>query len=170
MNLRKNLFILCLVTVTLCLVASYLILGNWLGLVIALLTGFTWWFARKYPASGLPLLCLLASICLAVAARLMGSPAWLTICSAGFALVVWDLLLLDVALEGNSFTEQTRQYENKHLQSLSLTLVFGLLAALLGRLLNFQPPFALLILLVALVAFGLDRVWGYLKKRNMHIP
>jgi len=64
---------------------------------------------------------------------------------------------------------QTRQYESKHLQSLVLALGSGLLMAFLGRFLNLQLPFVIVMLFIALVIFGLDRAYGYIKKRNMHL-
>jgi len=86
------------------------------------------------------------------------------ICGSGFALATWDLSLLDGALRGSSSGEQTHQYENNHLQSLGLALGLGLLVVFFGRLLRLQIPFIVLLLSVALVIFGLDRVWGYIKK------
>ena len=169
MALRKTLFVICLVVSMLCLAVGYGIAGQWIGAVIAIITGLAWLLARRYPTSWLPLMCLSASICLAVVGRLTGSPPLLMICGSGFALAVWDLLFLDDALGSNSSGEQTRQYESKHLQSLALALGSGLLVAFLGRLLNLQIPFVLLMLFIALVIFGLDRIWGHIKKRSMHI-
>ncbi len=88
------------------------------------------------------------------------------ISGSGFALAVWDLILLDGALGTSSSEEQTRRYENKHLQSLALALGAGLLAAFLGGLLNLQIPFVAMMLFVALAIFGFDRVWRTIKKRS----
>ena len=165
MALRKTFFVICLVVSMLCLAAGYGIAGQWIGAVIAIITGLAWLLARKYPASWLPHICLLASVCLAVVGRLTGAPPLLMICGSGLALAVWDLLFLDDALGSHSSGEQTRRYENKHLQSLALALGSGLIVAFLGRLLNLQIPFVILVLFVVLVVFGLDRVWGYIKKR-----
>ena len=169
MALRKPFFAVCLVVSVLCLAAGYGIAGQWIGKVMAIMTGLAWLLARKYPASGLPLICLLVSICLAVVGRLIGSPPVLMICGSGVALAVWDLLFLDHALGGRSFGEQTRRFENKHLQSLVIALGSGLLVAFLGRLLNLQTPFVILMLFVALAAFGLDRIWSYIKKGSIRI-
>ncbi|HEX2995242.1 MAG TPA: hypothetical protein VHP14_10475 [Anaerolineales bacterium] len=165
---RKILFAACLLVSTLCLAAGYGIVGKWVGTVIAVITSLTWLLARKYPTSGLPFICLLASVCMAVVGQLAGSPPLLMICGAGVALAVWDLLLLDVALEGNSSDEQTRRYENKHLQSLILALGSGLFVAFLGRLFTLRIPFVMLVLFVALAAFSLDRVWVQIKKQRSH--
>ena len=162
MALRKKFFVICLVASVFCLVAGYVVVGKWIGAVLATITGLAWLLARKYPASWLPFICLLASVCLAVVGMLIGSPPLLMIFGSGVALAVWDLLLLDNALRSSSGA-QTRQYENKHLQSLALALGSGLLVVFLGRLLHLQIPFVASILFVALTIFGLDRVLGYIK-------
>jgi hypothetical protein len=164
--LRKTFFVICLTVSMLCLTAGYGIAGEWIGAAIAIVTGLAWLLARKYPASGLPFICLVVSVCLAVVGRLSGSPPLLMICGSGFALAVWDLIFLDEALGGNSSEEQTRQYESKHLQSLALALGSGLLITFLGRLLNLQIPFVLLMLFIALALFGLDRVGSYIKNQR----
>ena len=165
MSLRKIFFTVCLAASVFCLAAGYAFAGQWIGVMTAMSTGLAWLLARKYPASGLPLICLLTSVGMAVVGQLTGIPSLLMICSSGITLAVWDLLLLDVALESNSSGAQTCQYENKHLRSLVLTLSSGLCAALLGRLLTLHIPFALLILFVFLIVFGLDLIWGHIEKR-----
>ena len=140
-HLRKTFFVIGVAVSILCLIAGYGIVGEWIGTVIAIITGLAWLFAWKYPSSGLPFICLVVSVCLAVAGRLIGSPALLMICGSGFALAVWDLVFLNNALGRDSLGVQTRQYERKHLQSLALALGSGLLVAFLGRLFNLQLPF-----------------------------
>jgi hypothetical protein len=167
---RKFFFVMCLIALIFCLAVGYGIAGQWIGAVIAVITGLTWLFARKYPASWLPLICLVASVCLAVVGQLTGASSLLMICSSGFALAVWDLLSLDHALKGSSYGEQTRRYENKHLQSLALALGCGLIIVFVGRLLNSQIPFIVMVLFVALVIFGFERIWSTIKKRSMHVP
>lgn len=166
MTLRKTFFVLCLVVSMLCLTAGYGLAGQWIGAVIAITSGLAWLPARKYPVSWLPHICLFASVSLAVMGQLTGTPPLLMICGAGFALAVWDLILLDGGLGTNSSGEQIGRYENKHLQSLALALGAGLLVTFLGRLLHLQVPFVVMMLFVALVIFGLERVWGTIKKRS----
>ena len=169
MSLRKTYFVICQVLSILCLASGYGIVGHWIGTAIALLTGFAWLLARINPASGLSLICLLASVGLAAAGVLTGSPPLLMISGSGFSLATWDLLLLEPALGSNVSGEQTKRYESKHLQSLALALGSGFILTFLGRFLNLQIPFIVLLLFVSLVIFGLDRIWGYIKKRS-HLP
>jgi hypothetical protein len=153
----------------LCLAAGYALVGHWIGAVIVIISGLSWVPARKNPDSWLPHLCLFAFVCLAVVGRLTGSTTILMLCGSGLALAAWDLFFLNDGLKGNTDVEQTKRYENKHLQSLALALGFGLMVAFIGRLLNFQIPFVILLLFVVMVVFGLDQVWSHIKKRKMHI-
>jgi hypothetical protein len=168
MSPRKISFFICLTISMLCLFVGYGIAGQWIGALIAIIAGLAWLPARKYPDSGLPFICLAGSVCLAIVGMLIGSfPLWM-ICGSGFALAAWDLIFLDHTLGTNSFGEQARRYENKHLQVLALALGCGLIVAFIGRLLNFQIPFMVMMLFVALVIFGLERIWSTIKKRNVH--
>jgi mannose/fructose/N-acetylgalactosamine-specific phosphotransferase system component IID len=163
-SLRNTFFVICLIISALCLAAGYGIAGQWIGAMIAILIGPAWLLARKYPDSQLPLVCLLGSVGFAVAGTLIGSPPFLMIFASAVALAAWDLLYLDSALGNHSSVEQTRHYENKHLQSLTLALGSGLIAALLGRFLKIQIPFLVWMLFITFTLFALDRVWGYIKK------
>jgi hypothetical protein len=165
-KLRKTIFVVCLVVSTLCLSAGYWFAGRWIGAAIAISLSLVWLLARKYSVSSLPYICLFASVTLAVAGQLIGAPSLLMICGSGFALAVWDLILLDGALGTNSLGEQSRRYENSHLQSLALALGGGLLVAFLGGLINLQIPFLAMLLFVALVIFGIDRALHTIKKQR----
>lgn len=163
--MRRNiLFFACLIILTICLAAGFLVTGQQAGVLIAVSTGIFWYVARKNEFAWLPHLCLLASVSQAVIGVLTGFPPLLAIFSSAMALAVWDLLFLNTALGSTPSGEQTRRYENSHLQSLALAVVFGITAGGLGRLLNLQIPFILLALFAVLILFGLDRVWSYFKK------
>lgn len=163
MVLRKISFVLCMTISVLCLTMGYAIARHWIWAVITVLMVPAWLFARKLAEIGLPFICLLLSVSLAVAGRLTGVPPLLMICGSGFALATWDLLLLDVALSGSSSGEHTRHYENEHIRSLILALGLGLIMAVLGRLLTFQVPFVVLILFVLVAIVALDRTFDRIK-------
>jgi hypothetical protein len=166
MAFRKIFFFVCLVVSVLCLTAGYGFAGQWIGAAIAITSGFAWLPARKYAVSWLPHLCLIMAVGLAVTGQLTGSPPLLMICGSGFALAAWDLILLEGILGTSSSGMQVRRYENKHLQSLGLALAAGLLTASLGGWLRLQIPFVAMMLFVALVLLGLNRVWRTIKKRS----
>jgi hypothetical protein len=167
MSRRKVYFVICMLISTVCLAAGYASAGQWMGAGLAIILIAAWWLARKYPDADLGFICLLSSVCLAVAGQLSGAMAVLMTCGAGAALAAWDLLELDESLKGDE--PQTREYESRHLQALALALGSGLLLAILGRLLNFQMPFIVVALSVGVLLFGLDRVWLHIKKRGMDI-
>jgi hypothetical protein len=164
MSLRNSFFVICLIILVFCLTIGYWIIGQRIGAVISILMGPAWLFARKYPASQLPLVCLLASVGLAAIGALTGAPPLWMIFGSTVALAVWDLLLLISALGNNASGEPIRRYQNEHIRSLSLALGFGLCAALLGHSINIQIPFIVSLFLVAFILFSLDRIWGYIKK------
>jgi hypothetical protein len=166
MNPRNILLSVCLIVSTACLIAGYGLAGQWIGVVLAILSGLAWLPARKYQALWLPHLCLFASVGLAVSGQLTGASPVLMICGSGLALAVWDLIFLDSALGTNTSEEQTGRYENSHLHSLALALGSGLLAAFLGGWLNLRIPFVVMLLLVALILFGFERIWGTIKRRS----
>jgi len=163
MSLRKTFFVICLTILVLCLAVGYWIPGQWIGAMLVILMGPAWLLARKYPDSGFPLVCLLGSVSFAVAGALIGAPPFLMMVGSTFALAVWDLLFLDAALGNQSALEQTRHYENNHLQSLMMALGFGLLGTVLGSFLKTRIPFIILMLLITFLLVALDRLWGYLK-------
>jgi hypothetical protein len=153
-----------LIIFALCLAAGYGMAGKWMGSLVAILMGPAWLFARKNMDPWLPFICLLASVGLAVAGRLFGAPYLLMILGSALALAAWDLTYLDVALRNNSFGEQTRRYENKHIQSLVLALGFGLFGTILGHIIVLRFPFVVLMLLITFTLFAMDRVWNYIKR------
>jgi len=165
---RKILFFICMILSVFCLAAGYSIAGQWIGALASILMVPAWSFVRKHPNTWLRSICLFASVGLAVTGRLIGSPPSLMICSSGVALAVWDLLFLDNTMGGNSAKEQSRQYESKHLQALTLAVGSGFLVAFLGRLLYLQIPFVVMMLLVVLLLFGFERIWGTIKKQRIH--
>jgi hypothetical protein len=148
----------------LCLATSYGIAGQWVGAAMAILMGPAWWFARNQPGSWLPFVCLFGSVGLAAAGTLFGAPPLGMILGSALSLAVWDLLLFNATLGNRSSSQQTRQYEKEHLQSLMLALGGGLIPTLLGRFLHIQISFFGLLLLAIVFLFALDRVWGYIKK------
>lgn len=167
MSFRKALFVICLIISVLCLASGYGIAGYWIGAAITILLGPAWLFARKYPASSLSTACLSISVGVAVVGSLMECPPLFMIFGSTAALAVWDLILLDSDVGITSSVEPTRLFENRHLQSLLMALGFALLAIVLGRFVNIQLPFIVLLLSLAFILFALDRVWGYIKKRPM---
>lgn len=163
-SIRKISFFLCLAILVISQISVYVLAGQWIGILSAIGLGFIWLFTRKHSDTWLPHICLAASIILTTTGTLTGSHFILSIISSGFSLAVWDLLLFDASLQKTTCADQTRRYENRHLQSLSLAVGLGIFAGIVGRSLHLQPPFILIVLMIVLALFGLDRVWILIKK------
>jgi hypothetical protein len=164
MSPRKSLFIACVLASTFLPLAGYALAGQWIGVVASVVVGALWVLARKYSASWMPLLCLLASLGIAIGGCLSGASPLLMILGAGVSLAVWDLVLFNAALNKSAYAEGTQRYENIHIQFLIRAVGTGLLIASLGRFLRLQIPFVALVLFIGLFAFGMDRAWSYIKK------
>ena len=167
MSLRKIFFVICIAITALSLASGFGIAGERILSLIAILIAPLWLFARKHADTWLPFFCLLTSVGLAVVGILIGASSLWMFLGSGFSLAVWDLLLLSAALENNPSGEQNSLYEIKHIQSLVLAIGFGLLLLFLGRSFTLKTPFALLILFITAVLFGLDRTLGDIKKQRV---
>ncbi len=164
MNYRDYMFFGFLSLLITSLAAGFLITGIWIGFAGTVILTLGWLGANKYSAAWMMHFCLFVSIALAAAGILTGSPAWLCLAGGGFSLAVWDLLLFNQAMQGNPSSDQSRSYEIKHLQSLGLAVGLGIFAGIFGRLLHLQTPFVLIVIFIALIVFGLNRIWDYFKR------
>jgi len=161
---REYLFYGCLALQVICLSTAFILVGKWIGLVCALGLGGLWIYSRNKRTAWVPHLLFLSSLALAAAAILTSAQPVLPVIGAGFSLMVWDLFLLNSDLQDFPQKEPSRRYESRHLWSLILAATAGVLIALLGRLVSINPPFVLLVTLILLAMFGLDRLWSMLAK------
>jgi len=160
MNLRKTFFFGCIIASTACLGLGFGWVGAWGGVLLVTLASFLSWRAAYQKRSGwTDSAALIVSVIMAAAGLIFGAlPAWMII-GAGFALGGWDLALFNRALEIGQFVQGDAAIERKHYASLGLVLVFGLLVGLLGRLIQVQLPFGVMVVLVLLALISLDRLW-----------
>jgi len=155
---RRLLLLACLLAALACLAGGYGMAGYWPAGIAALLPLAGLGFAARRPAGWLPAACLAALVCLAAGGLLTRAPALLMIGGATAALAAWSLANLDRALAGVPPSESEARLERVHLLTLALALGLGLLLAAAGALLPLPIPFALLIALVLLDLYSLDRV------------
>lgn len=162
MILRKAILYICLLAAAASLFIGFLEAGKielaWTGVIpaAALL------FSRKASNAWLAPLALIAFVGLAVAGVLLrATTAWMVICAAA-ALAAWDLANLERSL-GNSLHPRL---EKMHLRSLLFAIGLGVLLALAGRSVNLTLPFIVMLLLVFLGLFSLDRLSRYLSERS----
>jgi hypothetical protein len=159
MPFRKILSLVFPLACIACLAVGYSQAGQWLALTAILLPLVAWFSSLRWPYRWLPLAGLLLSVVLSGAGLFAGASPVLMILSTALALAGWDLLLWDHALPDDLSASMLSRITYSHYSSLALALVFGLLAALAGRLLRIQLPFGVLIFLVILALFSLEGLW-----------
>jgi hypothetical protein len=154
-----SLIMACCAASVLCFCAAYALAGIWWAAGLSLLLGLLWIPAYKHPVPILVSFCLVVFTGLGVVGILLGlQAAWITI-GLTAALAAWDLLFLNASLKNTPDDAGTRLFHTRHLSSLLLALGAGLLAALVGQLFSFQVPFIGMLVMAALVAWGLERTW-----------
>ena len=118
--------------------------------------------ARKPSLAWLAPVSLLIFVGLAVLGVFLGaSPVWMVV-SVVAALAAWDLVNFERAIGKNSHPH----LEIRHLQVLFAALGLGLLAALAGRAVQFSLPFILMLALILLGLYSLDRLSHFLSQHN----
>jgi hypothetical protein len=162
--LREYLFFICLALQVIYLSSGCILDGQWIGLVCVLGLGSLWIYARNKYVAWVPHLLFLSSLALAAIVILMGAQPVLVIIGSGFSLITWDLYLLNSDLQDSPIKEPARRYENRHLQLLMAAAVAAIFVAILGRFVTINLPFILLVVLILLALFGLDRLWSLLGK------
>lgn len=163
MRTRKALFIFCWISSTFCLAGGYALLNQWLGMGLVVLIGLGWLVGWKYRAGYLANFCMISAVCLACAGLLWGAAYGLMIAGASFALAVWDVLLLMISIWSLPANPGLGAYEKKHLQSLGLAIGIGLAASLSLHWVNFRLPFIVMLLLVVLAGYGIERILAALR-------
>ena len=156
----------CPLICTLCLVAGYVAHGWGLVALTGASTGLAWWLAIYRPATPFPLAAFVISMAWSAAGLLASAPALLMILSATFALASWDLVLFDHSLSDNPISSAATRalFQNRHYRSLALALALGLLIVFVGRTIQVQAPLIIIVLLVLLALFSIDRLWRALKE------
>jgi hypothetical protein len=162
MTLRKTLALICQVLTTLCFVVGVAKVGLNFSFAGALTIMIIWLSANKWPAPWLTSAALLVSIGWAAFGLLVGASPWLMLLGVTLDLAIWDLVQLDHVLTGGLSTSAVAFLEKKHYQSLAQALGLAILATFIGRMIRFQIPFVVMILLVTIAVFSLVRVWHML--------
>jgi hypothetical protein len=160
MTLTKNLSLVCILASLACLLAGLAAGGNWPAGLPALAPALLMLLARRSRAGGwLPTAALVLSTGLAALGCLSGAQPFLLALGVIAALASWDLVLLENSLHGGP-PRQAALFEGRHLQSLALAIGLGALGVAVGagRAFQLSLPFGVLILLVVLLLFCLDRL------------
>jgi hypothetical protein len=158
MTLTKNLSLLCILASLACMLAGFALGGHWTAALPALLPAILMLQARRTGDNWLPAAALVLSTGLAALGILSGVRPFLLGLSVIAALASWDLVLLENSLRDGGPPQHGAFFENRHLKSLALALGLGTLAVGVGGALQLSLPFGILVLLVVLVLFCLDRL------------
>jgi hypothetical protein len=159
MPFRKILSLAIPFTGLACLSVGYAQAGQWLALVAVILPLLAWLFSARWPYRWLPLAGLVLSVSLSGAGLFLGAAPVLMILSATLALAGWDLMLWENDLPADLPAALLSRLAYSHYRALALAVGLGLLAALAGRFLHLQLPFGILIVLILLALFSLERLW-----------
>jgi len=143
----------CLTIGAICLTAGYAAIGQWVLLVLAILS----WLAGIFTA-GWSALVFVVYVGLAAAGIIVGAWPIVMILGATLALAGWDLANWENFVASGPRDKSISQYGWKHYANLGLALGSGLLVTIVGRLVNFRLPFGILAGLVVLVFLGVDLV------------
>jgi hypothetical protein len=164
MSLRKVLTLVSLLISLVCLGGGYATSGHWGAAGVVLLPIIAAALYRKFPATWLPSACLVGLVFLAAAGVLLGAPTVLMIVGATASLAAWDLLNLDRMMESSSSVTTAGRFEKRHILFLLLALGLGLAMAVSGAIFSLRIPFVLLVLLILVDLFSLDRISRYLRR------
>jgi hypothetical protein len=106
--------------------------------------------------------CLAALFCISAIGILAGADAFAMILGATAGLAAWDLFSTNrptaAAGAGTARGSTARSYERRRGLVLALALAAGLLLAVAGKLLPLRIPFVVVVLLVLVDAYSLDRL------------
>lgn len=161
MNLKKRIFFICLVVASLSLGAS-LSLSRYplLGLAVLVPVGGMY-LAYKPKLGGLAHFALAGFSALAAAALLLEAPLLPLVVACSAALAAWDLTLESHQAGSHEGAFINPEYEKLHWKSLGLAIGLGLFGAGMGGLIRWQAPFLVVLVLILLALFCLDRALQY---------
>ena len=117
---------------------------------------------RKIPAEW-PAMVLLGVVTFtAVGGVLQGVAPWLALSSGVFALIAWDLRMLFDRIKTEPAIPLMEQLVDKHIKTLVFAVAAGWLLVILANQVHLRFPFAVVVLLVLIIFFGLDRLVRWL--------
>lgn len=167
----RILFLLCLVSSACCIAAGYIMIGSWLGAALMVVPCVPALLFRRIPAAWAPAVFLAGSTGIAAAGLLAGAPALMMIAGAAFALGAWDLANLELSLSDGgkahaSAVDFPTHHVWRHVSLLGLSLGAGLIAASAALAIPLRLPFLVMLPLVLLDFFCLERLARYLSSRE----
>lgn len=162
----RMIYFICLAISAVCLFLGYYPASSWQVLAALVVMAVLWFFARKstslWPTSAILTIYLLV----AAGGLLAGYSTYLLIIGSVAALSCWDLALFNQSLAGDQQQAHVGVLEKNHLQSLGLAALIGLILVIAGLQIRLTLPFGVIVLLVLLALFGLERSKHYFHQSN----
>lgn len=163
MPFRKTLLFGSQIVAVACLGIGYASVSGWAMLVVIACSLAAWLLAWKWPLLFPFSVALVISVCLAGAGLIAGAlPLWMML-DVVLSLATWDLAQFDLVTRECEPSQSTTLMEKRHFLSLALALGLGLLAVITIQGIRFQIPFGVILLLVAVAFFCLDRLYRILE-------
>jgi hypothetical protein len=155
MKIRLILLIASLFISTGSILVGYISAGFWLILPAIPVLVSLWAFARKESHFRAGSIMLLGFVILAAVGVISGLsvPAMLVACTA--ALISWDLYLFDRRMAGSPPHPSIADIEGRHIQSLIMGAIAGLLLGVLAINIRLQLPFIAIAFFVLIALGGL---------------
>ncbi len=162
---RKLFFYACVLLATACLTTGLWLAGWWgLGLPALLLSAGWVWSLRTsvdWPATAT----LMLTVVLAAAGLLVGAAPYAMLAAAAAALAAWDGAHVNRRLQ-HSPEQAARVFGRRHFETLAAVLAAAVLLTGVGRQVQIETPFLIVLALALLVLWGIDRIWGIVRRIN----
>jgi hypothetical protein len=162
----KIVYFICLVISAICLLLGYLPAGGLQVLAALTVMAVFGFFTRRSTYQWPTFAILTAYLLIAAGGLLAGLSPYLLIIGSVAALCAWDLALFDQSLVGDQHQILASVLEKKHLQSLGLVALLGLILVIAGLQIRLTLPFGVIVLIVLLALFGLERNKRYFNQSN----
>lgn len=154
----------CLIISTACLGAGYFWAGYWQFAPVLLVTCLLWTKMKKRIIEWSDTSFLVIYTVLAAVGVVAGLSIELMIIASVFTLASWDLLRFEQSIVGKATFHTGSLFEKHHLRSLVMTMVTGLLFAMMSLYVHLQLSFVAIVSLVLLALSGLAYGVQYIQR------
>lgn len=162
----KVVFFISLAVSAACLFLGYYPSGSLQVLAALVAMALFGFFTRRSTSQWPTSVILTAYLMIAAGGLLAGHSPYLLIIGSIAALCTWDLALFEQSLAGDQRHVLVSVLEKKHLQSLGLVALVGLILTSAGLVIRLTIHFGVIVLFVLVALFGLERSKRYFNQSN----
>lgn len=156
--------ILCIILSAGLLTAGYILAGLWQIVFVFPVVLLFWVIAKRQPGISVPSVLFGSYIFLTSLGIWIGLERYLMLYGSILALASWELQLFQAGLVGEPLQSNFGLLERNHLKPLSIVIFLSLLVTTIGLNVHLTLPFGVVLFLVLLVGFLLERVYFYLTR------